>query len=93
MTVTLTRERRDEIAAEIREYTERHAQHLASNDGEYPFCGCNPYQDVIYGLAEYDPEDPRNTEIPIEQNKFVLSDGTVIEETGTGAWTIGGEIV
>jgi hypothetical protein len=88
---TITRERRAEIIAEVRAYDQRHRQHVADNGGHYPACGCNPYQDVIYGLPEYDPEDPRNLAVPEQENRYVLRDGTVIEERhdGTG-WDIYG---
>lgn len=83
---TISPERKAEIAAQIREWIDRHAQHLADNDGVYGYCGCNLYQDVIYGLPEYDPEDPRNQAIPIQVGHFILADGTEIESRGNGVF-------
>jgi hypothetical protein len=89
MSGEITGTRKAEIIAAVREYDEQHRGHLAANDGAYPFCGCNPYQDVIYSLPEFDPEDPRNLAVPEQENRYILNDGTVIEERhdGTG-WDI-----
>lgn len=77
-------ERMSEIRARLSAWDERHRAHVA--DGEIG-CGCNPYQDVIYYLPEYDPEDPRNLAIPEQLDEYVLSDGTVIDGEREG-WRI-----
>jgi hypothetical protein len=87
-TQTISPDRIADIQAQLDAYTTRHQGHLDANDGYYPGCGCNPYQAIVYDLAEYDPEDERNIAIPEQVNEFVLTDGTTIEETGTGAWVI-----
>lgn len=86
----ITAERKAEITIQLRAWLQRHEQHIADADGQYPFCGCNPFQDVIYDLPEYDPEEPRNIAVPEQRNEFYLTDGTLIEETDTGRWQVGG---
>lgn len=82
---SISDERIAEIKAQLDAWDERHRAH--SRNGDIG-CGCNPYQDVIYGLPEYDPEDPRNLAIPEQLDEYVLSDGTVIDGEREG-WAIG----
>lgn len=74
-----------EIQAQLDAWLERHRTHFV--DGSNVDCGCNPYQDVIYGLPEYDPGDPRNLAIPEHLDEYVLSDGTVIDGDREG-WAV-----
>ena len=89
MTAKIAASRKAEILAELDAWTARHNKHLADNGGHYPYCGCNPYQDVIYGLPEFDPSHPRNINVSEQLPQFVLRDGTVISEDNTGTWTVG----
>jgi hypothetical protein len=74
----------DERIAEIGRLLDEHAaRHRAHEIG----CGCNAYQDLIYYLPEYDPEDPCNTAIPEQVDEYVLSDGTVLDGERQG-WRI-----
>jgi hypothetical protein len=78
-------ERIAEIKAQLDAWLERHNTHFI--DGSNLGCGCNPYQDIIYDLPEYDPEDPRNKAIPEQVDRYILSDGTEIDGEREG-WAV-----
>ena len=80
ITEQISDERITEIKDQLHAWSQRHRAHSAG-------CGCNPYQDVICGLPEYDPEDPRNLAIPEQLDEYVLSDGAVIDGDREG-WAI-----
>jgi len=73
---TARQHRLKEIHARLEAWDERHAGHREAGTP----CGCDVYNDVIYGLFEYDPMDAPNRGL-VAVRMFVLLDGTVIDGT------------
>lgn len=63
-----------------------HNNEHRAHRGDMPFCGCNPFQDVIYSLPEYDGV-ATSQRFAEHEEAFVLSDGTEIESQQDGSWS------
>lgn len=68
-----------EAVAALNAHADAHDAHDAR------VCGCNPFEDVVYGLDAYD--DAKTARFPQHRNAFVLTDGTeVTADADRGRW-------
>ena len=66
------------IMARIEAWAEQHAAHVKAGEGDG--CGCDVYDDVIYGLSLFDPLDPPNLTAGCGE-RYALLDGSVLDGT------------